>query len=60
MGDTALGIVHFCMLLYLFLGISVLTDILHEAVWKITSKTEKIMVKDTEGKKVQIEEPLWN
>jgi solute carrier family 8 (sodium/calcium exchanger) len=48
------------MLLWLFLGISVLTDILHEAVWKITSKTEDIQVKDTEGKKVWIEEPLWN
>ena len=42
MGDTALGIVHFIMLLWLFLGISVLTDILHEAVWKITTKTEDI------------------
>jgi hypothetical protein len=42
MGETALSVIHIAMLLYLFLGISVLTDLLHEAVWKITTKTEDI------------------
>jgi solute carrier family 8 (sodium/calcium exchanger) len=48
------------VLLYVFLGMTVLTDIFVEAVAKITSKTEMVEVCDLEGKSMMIGVPVWN
>jgi solute carrier family 8 (sodium/calcium exchanger) len=48
------------LLLYVFLGLAVATDIFMDAINKITSKTEKVEVKGLEGKSMIVEVPVWN
>ena len=58
--DTVLGVALILLLLYVFLGVAVASDILMEAISKITSKTEQVEVKDLEGKSIKIGVPVWN
>lgn len=48
------------LLLYALLGIAVGSDILMDAIAKITSKTEMLEVCDAEGKRMMIGIPVWN
>jgi hypothetical protein len=41
-----LGVALILLLLYVFLGLAVATDMFMDAINKITSKTEKVEVKD--------------
>jgi len=60
LSETALGIALGLLLMYVFLGIAVITDVLMEAITSITSKTETVRVKDLQGKTMDISVPIWN
>ena len=56
-----LGFTYFCFLIYLFLGIGMVSDIFMEAIEVITSQQTQIELWDKDGKKkVYIEVPVWN
>jgi Ca2+/Na+ antiporter len=60
LSESALGIALALLLLYVFLGIAVITDIFMEAITKITSRTETVQVKDLRGKTMELSVPIWN
>lgn len=51
---------YFITLMYLFLGISIISDIFMEAIEVICSKTRSIEVSDKEGKRYTYDVPIWN
>ena len=56
-----LGIAYFFGLVYVFLGIAIISDIFMEAIEEITSQTKAIEVFDENGKNSYIVElPVWN
>jgi hypothetical protein len=58
MSETTLGVFLLLGLFYLFVGIFMLTEVLLNAVARITARTEQIS--EHEGKHLYIEEPLWS
>lgn len=59
MQSGILGFALLLLVLYLFVGISVLSDVLLEAVSQITTATESVEISDKE-KSIWIAEPIWN
>ena len=58
-----MGLALVLLLLYTFLGVAVASDIFMEAIAKITSRTEKVEVKDIKelkGESRMIGVPVWN
>jgi solute carrier family 8 (sodium/calcium exchanger) len=56
-----LGIFYFIGLMYLFVGISIVSDIFMEAIECITSQTKQVELWEKEGnRKFYIEVPVWN
>ena len=52
---------YFCTLVFLFLGISIISDIFMSGIEKITSQTVTIVVKDENGNETgKIKGLLWN
>ena len=60
MGEPFLGICLLLLTLWLFVGLTVVTNLMMEAVHEITAQTYRTMVKDTEGKEIPIQVPTWN
>jgi hypothetical protein len=60
MGEPVLGIFLLLLTIWLFVGLTVITNILMEAVHEITSETVSQLVKDTTGKELVIRIPAWN
>lgn len=61
MNTTFLAIVYLICLIYLFVGISIISDIFMEAIEQITSTVQTHEIFDEENKqKFYIEVPLWN
>ena len=57
--STFLGFVYFFFLIYLFLGIQIISDIFMEAIEEITSQTKTVVEKHN-GQEFEIEIPIWN
>lgn len=55
LGDGALGFCYLLFLVWLFIGIQILSDIFMEAIEEITSKSELIEIPDSEGNLIQVE-----
>ena len=60
LGDSFLGIFQLFVLLYFFIGIAVVSDILMESITMITSKTEDVEVRTIDGKSMMVSVPIWN
>jgi len=61
MNDTALGVSLCLIMVYLFIGIAVVSDILMDAIRKITSATRLVEVKEADSNKtMMIDVPVWN
>ena len=60
MGEPVLGIALFILTIWLFVGLTVISNIMMEAVHEITSETDRQLVKDTTGKELIIAVPSWN
>lgn len=60
MSNTFQGIVYFIFLIYLFLGISIISDIFMEAIEVITSQKRVFHHKDENGIMVQKTVNVWN
>jgi hypothetical protein len=59
MQSAILGMALLFLVLYLFVGIAVLSDVLLEAVSQITTATESVEISDKD-KSIWIAEPYWN
>jgi len=61
MQGGTLGIALLLLVLYLFIGIAVLSDVLLAAVGEITTATESVEIRDKANEKsIWIAEPVWN
>ena len=50
-----------CILIYMFLGIAIVSDLFMESIEEITSQTSlKVEVDDFSQKEVVVEETVWN
>jgi solute carrier family 8 (sodium/calcium exchanger) len=58
--DIWLGIVYLLVLLYLFLGIAIISDIFMEAIETITSSVAVVEIVDADGNIQKVEKPVWN
>ncbi len=48
-GDAGLAICYFLFLIWLFIGIAILSDIFMEAIEEITSKSSLVYISDVDG-----------
>lgn len=48
------------LLLYLFIGISIVTEYMYEAIAMVTSTVERLEVRDLDGKSMVVGQPKWN
>ena len=61
MSDGFLGCVYLIAIIYMFLGIAIISDIFMESIEQITSQTTVMEIWDDEAKqKVYIDVPFWN
>lgn len=60
MNNVSLGIFYFIMLVYLFLGVGIVSDIFMEAIEEITGQTRIIFFTDNYGNEREMEEVIWN
>lgn len=55
-----LGLTFTLIILYLLLGIAIVTDIFMESIEKITSKVTNVQLPDSKGNMLTIEKSIWN
>ena len=60
LNDTFMGIVYTLVLFWFFLGIAIVADIFMESIEQITSKSDFIVIQDSDGQDVTIEQMFWN
>lgn len=60
MSDSALAVCYFLLLIWLFIGIQILSDVFMEAIEEITSKAELVEIPDSDGNLITVEKQFWN
>ena len=58
--EYTLAICYFLFIIWLFLGIQILSDIFMESIEEITSKAELVEIPDSDGNLITVEKQLWN
>jgi UPF0716 family protein affecting phage T7 exclusion len=60
MGEIGFGVTLLVLLCFFILGVAVLSDIIMDAVWRITSKVKLENIKREDGSGALIGVPSWN
>ena len=60
LSESFLGVALLLLLLYLFIGLSIVTEYMYEAIAAVTSTIDRLEIQDLDGKSMVIGQPKWN
>ena len=60
MNETFMGIIYLLVLFWFFLGIAIVADLFMESIEVITSKSDVVVLPDSDGNLIMVEKLFWN
>ena len=60
MNETFMGVIYLLVLFWFFLGIAIVADIFMESIEVITSKSDVVVMPDSDGNLIMVEKLFWN